>query len=219
MNVIDGCQEDKKIKKARYVGKTNDINQELYFSHPTTEIQVNKIWNTHFTGSPLCNLFSEGSRKIEASYNKSIKYMLNLPHATHRSLIETLSGEKHIKMVLLKRFVSFMERIDKSSKSALKILKQEALKNVQSITGTNYWGIMLLIGERWTSERCLFKIQKIFEYRVIPQEDQWKLDITEELSDVMNGDGGVEGFNFMELKDIFEVLCVSHRHQSTCTVE
>ena len=169
---------------------------------------MNKIWNTHFTGSPLWNLFSEGFRKIEASYNKSIKYMMSLPHATHRCLIETLSGEKHIKMVLLKRFVSFMERIDKSSKSALKILKQEALKDVRSITGTNYRGIMLLMGEMDIRKVSVQNIENL-QYRVIPQEDQWKLDITKELSDVMNGDVEVKGFNFMELKDIFESLCVS----------
>ena len=59
---------------------------------------------------------------------------------TMHSKLFSLSGEKHINMVLLKCFVSFMERIDKSSKTALKILKQEALKDVRSITGTNYQG-------------------------------------------------------------------------------
>ena len=143
--------------------------------------------------------------------------MMNLPHATHRCLIETLSGEKHIKMVLLKRFVSFVERIDKSSKTALKILKQEALKDVRSITGTNYRGIMLLMGEMNIKKVSVQGVDSL-DYRVIPLEDQWKLGITKKLSDVMNVDVEVEGFNFMELKDIFD-FCVSHRHQSTCSVE
>ena len=114
-----------------------------------TKIEVNKIWNTHFTGSPLWDLFSEGAQKVESSYNRSIKYMMNLPFATHRCLIEPLSCERHIKIVLIKRFVSFMEKNDKSSKSALNMLKSEALKDVRSVTGTNFKG-MCFLWERWT---------------------------------------------------------------------
>ena len=59
-NVIDGCHEDMRIKAAKYVSKNIELNQEFYFSHPRTKIEINKIWNTHFTGSPLWNLFSDG---------------------------------------------------------------------------------------------------------------------------------------------------------------
>ena len=95
-NVIDGCQEDIRIKVAKYASKNIELNQEFYFSHPRTKIEINKIWNTHFTGSPLWNLFSEGALKVESCYNKSMKHMMNLPYATHRFLIEPLSNERHI---------------------------------------------------------------------------------------------------------------------------
>ena len=125
-----------KIKSAKYISKNIEINQEFHFSHPKTKIMVNKIWNTHFTGSPLWNLFSDGSQNIEVSYNKSIKHMRNLHYAAHRCLIEPLSNEKHIKLVLIQRFISFMDQIEKSGKSALRMLKHEAMKDVRSTTGT-----------------------------------------------------------------------------------
>ena len=54
-----------KIKTAQYISKNVEINQEFYFSHPKTKININKIWNTHFTGSAIWNLFSEGAQKIK----------------------------------------------------------------------------------------------------------------------------------------------------------
>ena len=133
---------------------------------------------------------------------------MNLPFATHRCLIEPLSGERHIKIVLIKRFVSFMEKIDKSSKSALKMLKSEALKDVRSVTGTNFRGIMHLMGEMNIKKVSLLNVENL-QYRAVTDVDKWKLIMTKELSDVMNGDTEVEGFDWMELKDIFHSLCVS----------
>jgi hypothetical protein len=106
------------------------------------------------------------------------------------------------------RFVSFMEKIDQSNKSALKILNQEALKDVRSNPGTNYQGIMHLLGDMDIRKVTVQGIENLV-YKVIPQEDQWKLDIPMELSDVMNGDAEVEGFNWKELEYIFESVCVS----------
>ena len=147
-----------KIKSAKYISKNIEINQEFHFSHPKTKIMVNKIWNTHFTGSPLWNLFSDGSQNIEVSYNKSIKHKMNLHYATHRSLIEPLSSQKQIKLVLIQGFVSFMDKIEKS---ALRMLKHEAIKDVRSTTGTNFRGIMLLIGDM-SIEKFLSKTSTIF---------------------------------------------------------
>ena len=132
---------------------------------------------------------------------------MGLPYATHRYLIEPLSGEKHVKLVLIKRFVSFMEKIDQSCKSSLKMLKQEALKDVRSVTGTNFRGIMLLMGDMNLKKVTPHNLETV-QYRNIPEEDQWKINIAKELSDVMNDDAEVEGFDWMELKDIIEDLCV-----------
>ena len=44
--------------------------------------------------------------KLESSYNRSIKVILELPHATHRGLIEPLSGRRHVKRIFLKRFLT-----------------------------------------------------------------------------------------------------------------
>ena len=207
-NVIDGCQEDMRIKAAKYVSKNIELNQEFYFSHPRTKIEINKIWSTHFTGSPLWNLFSEGALKIESCYNKSQKCMLILPYATHRFLIEPLSNEKHIKLVLIERFVSFMERIERSGKLAIRMLKAEAIKDVRSTTGANYRGIMMLLGNMNVSKVTIQSIKHL-KYRPVSDNDQWTVMMVKELYDVLNGDTELEGFDQTEIKNMMEFLCTS----------
>ena len=81
-NKIDGCQEDLRIKRAKYISKNIEINLEFHFSAADTRIQVNSISNTYFSGSPLWNLFSPGAERFVGSYNRSIKSMMKLPLAT-----------------------------------------------------------------------------------------------------------------------------------------
>ena len=144
-----------KIKRAQYISKNIEINQELHFAAASTKLKINNIWNTHFSGSPLWNLFSPGAEQFLGSYNKSMKCMLKLPLETHRFLLEPLSGEKPLMTILIGRFLSFMSQIDRSEKTAIKMLKREALKNVRSITGNNMRRIMLLMGED-----CMEKVTK-----------------------------------------------------------
>ena len=52
-NKIDGCEEDMKVKNAKYVGKNVEINQEFFFAHQETKLRINQIYNSHYTSSPL----------------------------------------------------------------------------------------------------------------------------------------------------------------------
>ena len=149
---LSSCEKDMKVKNAMYVEKNIELNQEFFFAHPSTKISVNKIYNSHYSSSPLWNLFGGGARRIETSYNRSVKIMLDLPYATHRCLIEPLTGERHVKVVLISRFLGIMEKIACSEKKAVKMLMETAKKDVRTITGQNYRNIMLLVGKTTVDE-------------------------------------------------------------------
>jgi hypothetical protein len=120
-----------------YIEKNIELNQEFFFAHPDTKLAVNKIYNSHFSSSPLWNLFGSGAKNIETSYNRSVNIMMDLPYATHRSLIEPLTGEKHLKKILLSRFLGFMEKISNSGKKRVKMLMESSREDVRSVTGSN----------------------------------------------------------------------------------
>ena len=143
-NKINGMKKDISIKRASYVAKNNELCQEFHFPHPVTKIKVNNIYNTHFSGSQLWDLFCDEAIKLENTWNKSVRI---LPFETHRYFVEPLSGGLHIKKILIKRFLSFIESIKKSKKIIPKMLLETIQHDVRCTTGSNLRKIMLLVGK------------------------------------------------------------------------
>ena len=50
-NIIDGCQKDIMIKRARYIERSTEILQEFYFVTSDMKMKLHNIYNSHFTGS------------------------------------------------------------------------------------------------------------------------------------------------------------------------
>ena len=134
-NTMDGSQSDMKIKNAQYIDKNISLNQEFYFAHPKTKVQLNNIYNSHYTGSQLWKFGSREFEKLEATYNRSIKIMYDLPFSTHRYYIEPLSGHPHMSRVLVGRYLSFIAKIRASKKVALGQLLNIVQNDVRMTTG------------------------------------------------------------------------------------
>ena len=204
-NKIDGCEHDMKVKRAKYIDKNIELNQEFFFAHPSTKVKLNQIYNSHYSGSPLWDLFGQGAASIEASFNRSVKVMLDLPFATHRSLIEPLTDAKHVKITLIQRFLGFMDKIDSSDKIALKMLKVEAMHDVRSVTGRNFRNIMLLAGK--SSVDHVRKGSLDLSYFPLDVEDSWKVGVIKEIIDAKSDVLEVPGFDNNELEAILHHLC------------
>ena len=142
-NKINGMKSDILIKRAEFINKNNEILQEFYFSHPKSKITINGIYNSHLTGSCLWDLFSREAIKMEKTWNVAMRLMLDVPRETHRYLIEPLSNVKHIRSILMKRFLSFLCQIRQSNKSASKFLLETILLDARSTTGSNLRNILL----------------------------------------------------------------------------
>ena len=78
-NKIGGLVHDVKQKIARYIEKNCTLNQEFNFAHPRTKITLNSIYNCHFSGSQVWDLFSPVVTNFESTYNRSFKIMADLP--------------------------------------------------------------------------------------------------------------------------------------------
>ena len=57
-NVINGLAHDIKLKRARYIEKNCELNQEFMFAHPEIKSKLNHIYNSSFPGSILWDLTS-----------------------------------------------------------------------------------------------------------------------------------------------------------------
>ena len=100
--------------------------------------------------------------------------MLDLPWATHRSLIQPLTGETHVKLILIRRFLCFLEKMRKSEKAPLIMLMKEGMKDVRSVTGSNLRKIMLLVGKTSVED---IKVEDVdtLEYFKLDENEHWKI--------------------------------------------
>ena len=149
-------EDDMNKKKAIYISKNNNINQEFFFVDISTKIVINDIYNGSWFGSNVFDLTGPDAVKIESCFNRSVKIMMDLPYGTHRGLIEPLTGKIHLRKVLWKRFFTMIMKIRQSKKKIVRVLLAEIENDVRSNTGRNLRRIMNLtgknIGEIMTSD-------------------------------------------------------------------
>ena len=160
-----------------------------------------------FTGAPLFDLFSREAEMLENSYNRSIREMFFLPRETHRAYLEPISENRHLKSILIKRFLNFIEQIKKTKKTIprriLKIIKYD----VSSVTGSNLRNIMLVVGKN-TIDDLNPTDAGVIQYAPLNDEDEAIVVLLKELIEVKHGDYVIEEFDKTEIDDIIRTICV-----------
>ena len=182
-NVVNGMKLDMTMKRAQYIGKNNEISQEFYFAHCETKFKINRIYNSHFTGSPLWDLFCNEAKKVENSWSVSFRLMFNLPRNTHRYFVEPISGIPHIKSTLIKNFLGFINQIENSSKSVAKELLYRIKYDVRSTTGSNLINILKLTDKNSIDELTASDSRSIV-FSNIPENNEWRIPFLQKLLDV-----------------------------------
>ena len=89
-------------------------------------------------------MFSQGALSLEGTYNRSVKVMAKLPYQTHRYMIEPISGTRHMKLKVLKNYMTFIKQVRKSPKHVLRQLYSLASSDARTVTGQNLRNILLL---------------------------------------------------------------------------
>ena len=120
-NIPDGWKKDTKCKRAMFIERNIEINQEFPSAHPEIKCRINRIYNSSFPGSVLYDLTSEPARQLVNSWSVSVRQMWGLPMQSHRYLIEPLAGD-HAQAMLVSRFVKFIQNIKKSPKLATQFM-------------------------------------------------------------------------------------------------
>ena len=196
-------EHDMSIKKARYISKNIELNQELHFAASQTKVYINNVYNNSWFGNVLWDLFSPACVKLESCWNRSIKIMMDLPWETHRGLIEPLSKTSHIKRLFIKNFIQFITNIEKSTKPLLRTILKAIMYDTRSTTGRNLRGIMLLLNKRSVEEISLNDVAN-FPYYPRPEDDEWKTEILTLMSEERD-----RGYLDKEDTEWFNYLCTS----------
>ena len=129
-------------------------------------------------GSVLWDIFSPAAVAVESSYNRSMKVTMGLHYATHRELIEPLSGTQHLKLIFIKRFLNMIASIRKSNKPILNMLLCQIETDTRSTTGRNLRNIMLLLNKTSINEITSDALVSL-EYCAVNKDREWRVELVE----------------------------------------
>ena len=200
--------KDIAIKRAQFVAKAVEIEQEFSYASGRTKFELNRIYNFHFTGSPLWNLTGKAMLSLESSYNHAVKNMFHVPIETHRNLIEAISQHKHLRSILMSRFFAFTQQISKSAKRFPKMLLNLVKSDVRSLTGGNLRHMLRRTEKCSISDLVKRDIQGI-RYHPLLDENQWKENLIKELIDINEEMVVVDEFDNEETTELLHFLCVN----------
>jgi hypothetical protein len=205
-----GCilKQDIRIKRAQYIQRNNEIMQEFHFAHPSTKIKLNNIYNTHFTGSVIWDLFSRETVMVENTWNVSIRKMCNLHRKTHRYIIEPISEVTHIKFSLLKRFLKFTYALAGSSKHPVQALFNILKRDCSSTTGSNLRRIMRLVGKDDINEIQIKDLSPL-QFCPVKKEDEWRVNIVRELLEAKSKQVNINNMDNDDISSILDYICTS----------
>ena len=112
--------------------------------------------------------------------------MADLPYATHRYLIEPVSGQQHMKIALIRNFLNFINKVKQSPKHVLRHLYSIVKADVRTITGSNLRNILLLTSLSSVDDLHPGIVEQI-KYKEIQDRDMWGIPIIKESMDIKHG--------------------------------
>ena len=185
-----------------------ELNQEFQFASPKTRFKINQIYNSHFYGSPIWNLFGNAADMFLKSYNRSVRITLDLPLTTHRNLLETVTGCRHLHSVLCSRFLGFIEKVRDSQKTIPKLLLSHIMYDVRSTTGSNLRNIMLETDKDDIAILSKSDSEQV-KYHPLSKDDEWKKEALIELLDIREGQLEINGLINDEIQQMIETICTN----------
>ena len=205
---MDGMKQDIREKRARFIQKNNEICQEFHFAHPTTKMNLNWIYNSHFTGSPLWDMFSKEAEMISSTWNVATRVMCGVNRTTHRYFIEPLAERQHIKWSLIRRFINFTNNLVKSPKTQLANLYLSVKDDCRSSTGRNIRCIENMFdGKMW--DDITNHDLRTAQYHPVADENQWRIPMVKELLNVRYNQFELQGFERSEINELLEYVCTT----------
>ena len=187
------CNLDVDIKRRSFIGKFHEFRQELKKSHPEVFMTLIMIYNSHFYGSNLWDLFDIES--VYIAWNNVLRSVYDLPPKTHRCLFEPISGFKHIFTLLTNRFLKFYNTLFLCNKNIIRNLRRIQEKDCRSHFGSNIRNICRLNGTN-----NIFACSKdSIKYFPINDRDFWRVGFLKELLSIKHSLNDLDGFSFAEI--------------------
>ena len=171
---------DVRVKKGMFIQTAMELEQEFHCLPAAQKMRLNMLYNSHFCSSSIWRFEGEEAHHLFSSWNKNIKMIYDLPWATHRWVLEEITGTS-LKDMLFSRFFKFLNAIKKSKKPALKFLLSVSMADVRSLTGSNLRSILVNTGVQVLPGVTLAGAVKKHTLCKVPDVEKWKIPLLHSL--------------------------------------
>ena len=195
-------------KRAAYIQRNNELMQEFWFTHSHTKAFINRVYNSHFYGSVLWNLFGKEASMLHNTWSVSMRKMFGLDRRSHRYLIEPVSDMKHIKTSLMQRFVGFTKKISSSRKNILRNAFNIFKSDCRCTTGYNLRTIMVECDMDTIDDLSPNAIKRL-KFQPVPEGEQWRISVIRDLVEIREGFNSDIGWSKEDLNFALELLTTS----------
>ena len=210
----DGNMEhDMSIKRATFISDCMNLNNQFSFLKPEDQIRLMYLYNSHFSGSSTWQFDSGPFRKLVNSWNVNIKTVYELPYGTHNFLLEELTGGRHARTMIYKRFISFLSSVATNRRRALSSLLDSVKSSCLSLTGANIRQVLLHTGisvEPGVTNGAVLNNFRLYE---TPVNQEWKFGLLKSLLAIrdeewsLEFDEETEQFASKEINDLIVNVC------------
>ena len=209
---IEGSTSPK--KRGAFIGKVNSLLQEFHYTAPRVLLNLVQSYDCSLYGSNTWDLFSPGCLRLYRSYNVTLRNILNVHRTTHRYMLEPLSEEPHIYVLLLSRLVTFAHSLIKNNALEVRFLGRLALTDMSSVLGRSIATIATIADlcnvKRELSELSAGLVKKNVMYAKVPDGESWRIGISKDMMSFLNSNStNLSYMTDSEAKDILDFACAS----------
>ena len=153
----------------------------------------------------MWDLGSDQFGKFLSTVQRSFKVMFDLPYATHRYFYEAITNSQLVALMVRRRLISFTKMIENSPKIAPKFLLDTIRWDARSVTGAN---IRRLCLEQDVQDISEVEISRDDRYQPVPDQDQWRVRVLQDLIEYRNGFVDLDDFNNFEVTNMVDYVCI-----------
>ena len=194
---------DVDLKRRSFIGKFHEFRQELKNPYPIVFMTLIMIYNSHFYGSNLWNVFD--ITDVYTAWNNVLRMIFDLPRRTHRCLLEPVTEYRHLFTLLTNRFLKFYGTLFLSSKNIISNLRKIQEKDCRSNFGSNIRNICRF-NDTYNIHDCIRDSVKYFPINV---SDNWRVGFLKELISVNKNNNHLDGLSSEEINLLLEFVACS----------
>ena len=194
---------DMELRCNQLIGKFHNITQELGTQQPSVYMTLINVYLLSLYGSSLWDLGAVVTDRVNKTWNSLIRQVFDLPRDTHRFMLNSASGVKHLKIRLLNRFKNFYKQLKNSDRPEVRHLLRAQEKDQRSVFGRNCTLVCNLTNSLSVLDADINSVLVDSP----PVGEEWKCGMLDELLSVQRGHGTVEHFTQQELDELRNFIC------------